>query len=853
MSRIVRKQLLSIGEALKEANQELRNMIYEKHWEEMTALLTECQEAAITMGNAIEAVFGVGHETVRCLEEYCETIYHIAEHIGSPEESIKYLMQADGQLAAVEKLMEAEIPDRLEIAFFPCRAAEWDCLHSIYMAARQDKDCDAYCVPIPYYSLSPDGTWGESYEGNEDYPQDVQITGWNEYEFEVRKPDIIFIHDAKDGMGTDGRTDPRFYSDNLRGYTERLVYVPHYVLTDIKSDMRNGLERMRRSCAWPGIAFADTVIVESEAMSSLYKNEYIKNLDAKGIMADQTELDQKIIALGTPKTDEAAEADSRDIVMPAEWKEILLHPDGKRKKAVLYQISINNLLSEGEALLDKLDNVLMDFKEKREVALWWRTPCLIKDMLQKMRPELWDRYRKTAEEYKRQGWGIYDDTDDQVRAIAATDAYYGDWNSVIWTYEESGKPVMLQNKEIFKYADKMELQLLSFGDGLREKDGIWFSDITLNGLFKMSLMDWECEFIGRFEEEAGVRKLHRQIINYQEWLILIPEKAGKVTFFHKQTHEMEYVNVVLPKNNKNGVQASGAYIFGDRLFIFPCILKQAIAVIGLKDREVRYDYALREKIGTLKDLDVNEPFFGQAAMQEDMVWLPVRDTAKIACYRLTDRKVEIYRLEDRKYRIQSIDAAGNRFWLTSAETSEIMEWSPSEGVRDAYTVDIPWEKGKNPFSKIIPVSEKECIILPAYAEEIVYKAGDTFRKLEYPQGFRRLEDFRKSLPLFGGCRRESNQLFIFPLAGNMLLTYDIQTGLLEGKSCMVPAGWDAERIMEGHVRPYFMREYVEGYKPAYEEQKEDLDSFLYWAMNHERYKAEENIGEKIYRFFTEDE
>ncbi len=850
MSRIVRKQLLSILKSLKEANQELENMTYEEHGEEMTALLTECQEAAITMGNEIEAVYGMGHGTVRCLEEYCETIYHIAEYAGSPEESIKYRVQAVGQLAAAERLLEEEIPDRLEIAFFPCKAAEWDCLHSIYTAARQDKNCDAYCVPIPYYSLNPDGTLGEPYEEKGKYPQDVQTAGWKEYEFEVRKPDIIFIHNAEDDKGEDGRTDPRFYSRNLRGYTERLVYVPYFVLTDIKSDMRNGLERMRRFCACPGIAYADTVIVESEAMVSLYKNECIKNLEAEGIVADQTELNQKIIALGTPKADKTAEPESGDLVMPAQWRQIKQNSDGKRKKAVLYQISINNLLCEGEALLDKLDHVLMDFKEKREVALWWRTPSSIKDMLPKLRPELWDRYMKIAERFRREGWGIYDDTEDQVRAVNATDAYYGDWNSVIWAYGESGKPVMLQNKEVWKGTEKTEWQILSFEDGLTENNEIWFSDMTFNGLFKMSLTGRECEFVGKLKEEHGVRRLHRQIISYGEWLILIPEKAGKVAFVHKQTHETEYVSIVLPENNKDGVQASGGFIFGDRLFIFPRFLKQAVAEIDLRSRKVNDNYALRKTIGTLKDLEVNEPFFGQAVMQEDMVWLPVRDTAKIACYRLADGEVETYCLEDKKYRIWSIDAAGNRFWFTSAETSEIVEWSPSAGVQNAYTIDIQWERGKNPFSKIVSLSETECIILPAYAEEIVYKAGDTFRKLEYPQGFRRLEDFRKTLPLFGGCRREGDKLLLFPMAGNMLLTYDIQTGSLEGKCCMAPAGWDAERIVGEHVLPYFMQKYVEGHKPAYEEQKEDLDSFLYWIMNHQRYKEEENIGEKIYRFFN---
>ena len=46
------------------------------------------------------------------------------------------------------------------------------------------------------------------------------------------------------------------------------------------------------------------------------------------------------------------------------------------------------------------------------------------------------------------GWGIYDDTPDIDRAIALSDAYYGDMSSVVELYKVTGKPIMIQNLEI---------------------------------------------------------------------------------------------------------------------------------------------------------------------------------------------------------------------------------------------------------------------------------------------------------------------------------------------------------------------------------------------------------------------
>ena len=65
-----------------------------------------------------------------------------------------------------------------------------------------------------------------------------------------------------------------------------------------------------------------------------------------------------------------------------------------------------------------------------------------------MRPDLWERYKRIVDTYKAEDWGIYDDTAELERAIAVSDAYYGDQSSVVWMYKETGKPIMIQNCEV---------------------------------------------------------------------------------------------------------------------------------------------------------------------------------------------------------------------------------------------------------------------------------------------------------------------------------------------------------------------------------------------------------------------
>ena len=62
-----------------------------------------------------------------------------------------------------------------------------------------------------------------------------------------------------------------------------------------------------------------------------------------------------------------------------------------------------------------------------------------------MRPHLWYEYEKLVKEYREAGWGIYDDSADMNRAIALSDAYYGDPSSVVQLCQERGMFVIIQD------------------------------------------------------------------------------------------------------------------------------------------------------------------------------------------------------------------------------------------------------------------------------------------------------------------------------------------------------------------------------------------------------------------------
>lgn len=450
MRKFQKKQLIDIIKSLHTLHQKVAEGLSEKEYQMVQTVLFTCQEAAIQVGEAIENLEGIGTEAVAYLEQYCEKLYQVNMQL----EDVS-VQKAGSQLE--ESLRKAEtaiqdLPIRREVVFLPYKASMWDSLESVYLAAKEDKACDAYVVPIPYYDKRADGSLGEMhYEGNE-YPKNIEITPYTAYNLEERKPDVIYIHNPYDECNVVTCVPERYFSRNLKNYTDCLVYIPYFVLGEIEPDDQDSIDNMKHFCFLPGIVWADKVIVQSEKMRQIYINEYIKAAQVKGLSGEYTDrkkLEDKILGIGSPKLDKVQNTDKSSLEIPDEWLKIIEKSDGTWKKIVLYNTSINALLQNDEKMLEKMKSVFGIFKEEQEtVALLWRPHPLIPTTVRTMRPELWSRYEELVKAYREEGWGVYDDSADMDRAIVISDAYYGDHSSLVQIYQATGKPIMLQNVDI---------------------------------------------------------------------------------------------------------------------------------------------------------------------------------------------------------------------------------------------------------------------------------------------------------------------------------------------------------------------------------------------------------------------
>lgn len=445
MHKAQKQAMLDYLKNFQNAHEEIQEAMHRKDYASARKMLAECQDFAISLGRIIESSEGEGHRTVSCLEEYCEMLFRVYQEINDICDEKANIINENKIFRAlgkcilrVEFSMRNDIVSRKEIVFLPYKASMWDSMESVWMAADKEEDSDVYVVVIPYYDRNPDGSLGRMhYEGNE-YPDYVPVTDWKSYLLPERRPDEIYIQNPYDDCNYVTCVHPRFFSRELKKYTDMLVYLPYFI--GINNRVAEHL------CVVPGVMNADTVFVQSEEVKEIYIKsirEYEKQNHCEGVFGN---LDEKIRILDNPKLERVKRImESGRIQVTDDWKDKIYCKDGTRKKIVLYNTTIDALLKHSDTYMEKLKNVLDIFREEKKTVLLWRPHPLLVTTIRAMRPDLYQEYMKIADRYQREGWGIYDETADIDRAIVLSDAYYGDMSSVVEMYKVTGKPIMIQN------------------------------------------------------------------------------------------------------------------------------------------------------------------------------------------------------------------------------------------------------------------------------------------------------------------------------------------------------------------------------------------------------------------------
>lgn len=492
-------------------------------------LYADCQKAVISIINFIDNIVGEGTQTVKLLNKYYELLFGV--YNGEINKSILC-----DYLSMINNSVRNELcPDKIEVVFLSYRASMSDSFESIYFAVKDDPNCDVFFIPIPFYEINPDGNLGQMhYEGPDYYSNNIKITNWQEYDIKNRKPDVIFTHYAYDNYSTNVTIHPDYYSKNLKEYCDILVHIPYFVSVAEKVSENYGY--------LPGIIYADRVIVQSEAIRNSFIGHYDKFDKEYELDSYFGKAEEKFVAIGSPKFDKVINSIYDNYELPLDWKRLIEKPNSKRKKIILYNTHMFSLLNSDKAYFEKIYSVFDVFKNRDDVLLWWRPHPNIEINIRTQKPEMLEEYLNLVESYKREVWGIYDDTSDLHRAIAVSDAYYGDYSSLLSLYSLTKKPALIQSvyyKSNIRDLNYIKNKFYIMFNDFVIKDGImWFASWQYNALFSMDLETRMLSYKGNIpgENTFGYYLFSSISIN-DNYLILTPYNGKNIARYNIKNGE----------------------------------------------------------------------------------------------------------------------------------------------------------------------------------------------------------------------------------------------------------------------------------------------------------------------------
>jgi hypothetical protein len=681
-------QIQKLLKTLEESLSEIKQLLLKRNFSSLLQILTDSQEFVIQIGTYIEKIEGEGTQTVTLLEEYHELLYHAAVNLdinGSAFDN-KLIKNLKKLLFKIENSVISELrPDKFEIVFFPYKASMWDTMESVWLATKDDPQCDAYVVPIPYYDRRPDGSFEkEHYEGN-DYPDYVPIVDYRTYDLELRQPDAVFVHNPYDSQNIITSVHPDYYSERLKNFTDLLVYIPYFVSTG------NVGEHL---CTCPGSIYADKVILQSEEIRDIYIREF-KEFEKKNNCKNQFgKPESKFIALGSPKFDKIINSKAEDFTIPDEWQRLIVKPDGTIKKIVLYNTSIAAILHGNEQYLRKMRHVLGVFQEREDVVLWWRPHPLSIQTYESMRPKLLAEYKNIISEYKKAGFGIYDDSTDLNRAMAISSCYYGDMSSLVSLYQCTGKPVLLQ-MIFFNFLPQEHV--LFFDSIIEYKNEFLISSFTYNAFFKVNIKSQQVNFIDHFPgERLDEYNLYHSMVQWGEEIYFAPARAKEMAIFNP--HDNSFRKVAIPEPSiKTGykesqVKFNSIYSFGKFIYLigycYPAILQYDPIEGSFKQF---FDWLPEiERLRIINKKDDNTYLYGAILVGEEL--LAVSATANaIVAFNMSTCSSTVYEVGEKGGTFSGICFDGRNYWLSPHDGSIVVRWNRETGESKCYETNVRGE------------------------------------------------------------------------------------------------------------------------------------------------------------------
>lgn len=301
------------------------------------------------------------------------------------------------------------------------------------------------------------------------------------------------------------------------------------------------------------------------------------------------------------------------------------------------------------------------------------------------------------------------------------------------------------------------------------KECRYFSMGSFNGLFELD-DDLNPHLIHRFNNYSLLEKrLHSNIVAYDDKLFLIPLALGKVGIYNIKTSCYREIGFNCDESERRSYNQ--AIQNGEKVLLVPFELKTPFALLNMDDGKIEDLCQINEAIESIiKRNNVSQLFtMFLAALVQDKVYMAVSNIIFIIDINLW--KVDYYMFSE-CVELKNITVKDKELLITTNDY-RIIRWDTCSKAFQILDIPIKSKDTHYPFRSILPIIDGY-LFLPAQ-EEIVLKANNTLDEwniVQLPNQFcRKVENWSMFLPY----EITNKEVILYPHAGNGFLIYDMRS------------------------------------------------------------------------------
>lgn len=704
-----KKEILKYIDILEMANTEMAQG--NSNWKDYELVLCESQQCAIVIGNDIEKRGESSKNIIEKLEVYCEEIYQLSLVLQNKETIKKRINHMQRLLTEIRNGIKFELsPDVKEIVFLPYKSSMWDSMESVWIAAAKNPFMECHVVPIPYFDRTSKGELGEMHYEGMDYPAYVPIESWKEYLIPQHKPDIIFIHNPYDQFNYVTCVHPNFFSEELRRYTDHLVYLPYFYTNKLFPEMHLQL---------PAYEHVDTIVVQNE----LVKKQF-----------HRSNYEKKIVSLGSPKLDCILNY-SKEKRYPEQLGQYI--SDGK--KIVLLNTGISTFLENGEMAIQKILNAVSIAASVENVILVWRPHPLLEATIKSMRPDKYEKFLESKSLFISNNNCILDTGMNLNELVASCDAYIGgEESSLVVLFASLGKPVyILDNDRVFekKYNE-------FFFDIYKSGEDIFFAHGEYPGICHANLRDGKVdEIIPIDSKEPQEYRLYTECVEHHRKLYFSPMQASEVVEFNISEKKIRTIQI----KNTRTQNFNKAIKMDDSIWFIPT-LNESILEFDLKNNTQIYH---TKPINVIADNACEKGYYSMFASCciGNSIYIASPTSNMIVQYEVTTKRIEKYSVGKKNSGYWHMINDEDNIWLVPYKGHAIVRWNISTNAIDEFD-QFPesfemYEEDKDYFLQLVNCDEF-LLVFPKRANMILRIDKATGKLTEWSFGVSYCEGDRKN-------------------------------------------------------------------------------------------------------------